>query len=71
MLIQKFIGAACAALVQDAFRPGAAKSRSIGSGLFFRLHSPSALFELPEIDQFPHADPHHVIRRQAGRLALP
>jgi hypothetical protein len=71
MLIQMFIGAACAAFVQDAVCPGAAKSRTIGGGLFFRLLSPSALFELPEIDQFPHADPHHVIRRQAGRLSLP
>jgi hypothetical protein len=26
---------------------------------------------LPEIDQFPHADPHHVIRRQVGRLSVP
>ena len=71
MLIQQFIGAACAALVQDMFRPGAAKSRTIGSGLFFRLLTPGALFELPEIDQFPHADPHHVIRRQVGRLSVP
>jgi len=71
MLIQEFIGAACAALVQGAFRPGAAKSRTIGSGQFFRFLSPGALFELPEIDQFPHADPHHVIRRQVGRLSVP
>ena len=68
MLIQKLTGAACATLVQDALRLAAAKSGTFSGGLFFRLLSPGALFELPEIDQFPHADLRHLVRRHVGCL---
>jgi hypothetical protein len=68
MLIQKIIGAPCAALFHHAFRFGPAESSSIGSGFLLRLPSSGALFELPEIDQFPHADPHHLMFRQMGWL---
>lgn len=67
MLIQQVLGAACAALVLNAFGFGSAKPRTIGCGLFLRLIPRGALLELLQIDHIPHAGPHHAISRHASR----
>src|ERR1700733_6099536 len=59
MLVQQFGGALLALLVAGAFRFAAAKTRTIGLGLFRRPIPFRALLELFQIDGFPHDHLHH------------
>jgi hypothetical protein len=59
MLVQQFGGAFLSLLVAFAFGFAAAKTRTIGLGLFRRPIPFRALLELFQIDGFPHDHFHH------------
>jgi hypothetical protein len=59
MLIQMFVGALGAQLVQSAFGFGPAKARSVGLRLLLRLISLSSPLESLQVDHIPHAGLHH------------
>jgi hypothetical protein len=59
MLIEDSVGAACVQLIPFALGPGSAGSRPVGVGLFCGLLALAALLESLQVDQIPHACPHH------------
>jgi len=59
MLIQSFVGALGAQLVERAFGFGSAKTRSVGLRLLLRLTSFGALLESLQVDHISHAGLHH------------
>jgi hypothetical protein len=71
MLIQSFVGALSAQLVERAFGFGSAKTRSVGLRLLLRLMSLSALLESLQVNHIPHAELHHADNggREADRTS--
>jgi hypothetical protein len=71
VLIQSFVGALSAQLVERAFGFGSAKARSVGLRLLLRLISLSALLETFQVDHIPHAGLHHADNggREADRMS--
>jgi hypothetical protein len=63
MLVEQVAGAAHALFVQNPFGAGPAKFRSVGLRRLLRLMPFGTLLKSLQVDNIPHARPHHATGR--------